>query len=251
MATDTEAEKSLEIHPMDQFLVKPVLGDGPLMWYSFSNTAMWMSITLLGIIIFLIVGTRNRAYVPDRFQMVVELIYGFVRNMVQDVAGRDALPYFPYIMTAFMFVIFSNVLGLIPMSFTPTSHIAVTATLALVVFISVTVIGFVKHGLGFLGLFWISSAPLPLRPVLAVIEIMSYFVRPISHSIRLAGNMMAGHAMIKVFAAFAGVMGIGSFVPIIAISAVYGLELLVAFIQAYVFTILTCVYLKDALHPQH
>ncbi len=251
MATDTESEKSLEIHPMDQFLVKPVLGDGPLMWYSFSNTAMWMGITLLGIIIFLIVGTRNRAYVPDRFQMVVELIYGFVRNMVQDVAGRDALPYFPYIMTAFMFVIFSNVLGLIPMSFTPTSHIAVTATLALVVFISVTVIGFVKHGLGFLGLFWISSAPLPLRPVLAVIEIMSYFVRPISHSIRLAGNMMAGHAMIKVFAAFAGVMGIGSFVPIIAISAVYGLELLVAFIQAYVFTILTCVYLKDALHPQH
>lgn len=251
MATDTEAEKSLEIHPMDQFLIKPVLGDGPLMWYSFSNTAMWMGITLLGIIIFLIVGTRNRAYVPDRFQMVVELIYGFVRNMVQDVAGRDALPYFPYIMTAFMFVIFSNVLGLIPMSFTPTSHIAVTATLALVVFISVTVIGFVKHGLGFLGLFWISSAPLPLRPVLAVIEIMSYFVRPISHSIRLAGNMMAGHAMIKVFAAFAGVMGIGSFVPIIAISAVYGLELLVAFIQAYVFTILTCVYLKDALHPQH
>ncbi|MYJ87879.1 MAG: F0F1 ATP synthase subunit A, partial [Rhodobacteraceae bacterium] len=175
----------------------------------------------------------------------------FVRNMVQDVAGRDALPFFPYIMTAFMFVIFSNVLGLIPMSFTPTSHIAVTATLALTVFISVTVIGFVKHGLGFLGLFWISSAPLPLRPVLAVIEVMSYFVRPISHSIRLAGNMMAGHAMIKVFAAFAGVMGLGAFVPIIAISAVYGLELLVAFIQAYVFTILTCVYLKDALHPQH
>ncbi len=251
MATEAEAEKGLEIHPMDQFLVKPVLGDGPLMWYSFSNTAMWMAITLLGVIIFLVVGTRKKAYVPDRFQMVVELIYGFVRNMVQDVAGRDALPFFPYIMTAFMFVIFSNVLGLIPMSFTPTSHIAVTATLALVVFISVTVIGFVKHGLGFLGLFWISSAPLLLRPVLAVIEIMSYFVRPISHSIRLAGNMMAGHAMIKVFAAFAGVMGLGSFVPIIAISAVYGLELLVAFIQAYVFTILTCVYLKDALHPQH
>ena len=251
MATETEAEKGLEIHPMDQFLVKPVLGDGPLLWYSFSNTAMWMTITLLGVIIFLVVGTRKKAYVPDRFQMVVELIYGFVRNMVQDVAGRDALPFFPYIMTAFMFVVFSNVLGLIPMSFTPTSHIAVTATLALVVFITVTIIGFVKHGLGFLGLFWISSAPLLLRPVLAVIELMSYFVRPISHSIRLAGNMMAGHAMIKVFAAFAGVMGFGAFVPIIAISAVYGLELLVAFIQAYVFTILTCVYLKDALHPQH
>ncbi|MCY4185469.1 MAG: F0F1 ATP synthase subunit A [Rhodobacteraceae bacterium] len=251
MATETEAGRGLEIHPMDQFLVRPVLGDGSLMWYSFSNTAMWMAITLLGIIIFLVVGTRKKSHVPDRFQMVVELIYGFVRNMVQDVAGRDALPYFPYIMTAFMFVIFSNVLGLIPMSFTPTSHIAVTATLALTVFIAVTVIGFVKHGLGFLGLFWISSAPLPLRPVLAVIEIMSYFVRPLSHSIRLAGNMMAGHAMIKVFAAFAGVMGFGAFVPIIAISAVYALELLVALIQAYVFTILTCVYLKDALHPQH
>jgi F-type H+-transporting ATPase subunit a len=142
-------------------------------------------------------------------------------------------------------------LGLLPMSFTTTSHIAVTAVLAALVFFTVTIVGFVKNGVGFLGLFWVSSAPLALRPILAVIELISYFVRPVSHSIRLAGNLMAGHAVIKVFAGFAGAMGIFSFVPILAITAIYALELLVAFIQAYVFTILTCVYLKDALHPSH
>ncbi len=248
---ESSSEGGLVIKPMDQFAVEPLFGDGAVAWYTVSNVSLWMALSLIGILIFLVVGTRKKAYIPDRFQMVVELIYGFVRNMVRDVAGRDALPYFPYIMTAFMFVLFANLLGLIPMSFTTTSHIAVTATLAMVVFMSVTVIGFVKNGLGFLGLFWISSAPLPLKPILALIEVISYFVRPVSHSIRLAGNMMAGHALIKVFAAFAGVMGLGAFVPIIAITAVYGLELLVAVIQAYVFTILTCVYLKDALHPQH
>ena len=248
MATE---ESGLQIHPMDQFTIKPMFGDGPLMWYSFSNTSMWMVLSLLGAIAFLVVGTRHKAAVPGRTQMAAELAYMFVRNMVESVAGKDAIKFFPYIMTVFVFIAFANILGLIPASFTPTSHIAVTAAMALTVFISVTVIGFVKHGLGFLRLFWISSAPLPLKPVLAVIEVMSYFVRPVSHSIRLAGNMMAGHAMIKVFAAFAGVLGLGAFVPILAISAVYALELLVAFIQAYVFTILTCVYLRDALHPSH
>ena len=248
MATE---ESGLQIHPMDQFMVKPMFGDGPLMWYSFSNTSMWMVLSLLGAVAFLVVGTRHKAAVPGRTQMAAELAYMFVRNMVESVAGKDAMKFFPYIMTVFVFIAFANILGLIPASFTPTSHIAVTAAMALTVFISVTVIGFVKHGLGFLRLFWISSAPLPLKPVLAVIEVMSYFVRPVSHSIRLAGNMMAGHAMIKVFAAFAGVLGFGAFVPIFAISAVYALELLVAFIQAYVFTILTCVYLRDALHPSH
>ena len=236
---------------MDQFVVKPLFGDGPLMWYTPSNVTLWMLLAVLGATAFLVFGTRHKAVVPGRAQMSAEMAYLFVRNMVENVAGRDGLRYFPYIMTVFVFIAFANILGLIPASFTTTSHIAVTAALALTVFISVTVIGFVKHGLGFLGLFWISSAPLPLRPVLAVIELMSYFVRPVSHSIRLAGNMMAGHAMIKVFAAFAGVLGFGAFVPIIAIAAVYGLELLVAFIQAYVFTILTCVYLRDALHPSH
>ncbi|MCY4462363.1 MAG: F0F1 ATP synthase subunit A [Albidovulum sp.] len=236
---------------MDQFIIKPLFGDGPLQWYTPTNSTLWMALSVLAVVALLLLSTLRKAEVPSRPQLIVELIYSFLRNMVESVAGRDGLRFFPYIMTVFMFIALSNVLGLIPASFTATSHIAVTAALALTVFVSVTVIGFAKHGLGFLGLFWISSAPLPLRPVLALIEVMSYFVRPVSHSIRLAGNMMAGHAMIKVFAGFAGVMGVGAVVPIVAIAAVYGLELLVALIQAYVFTILTCVYLKDALHPQH
>jgi len=137
------------------------------------------------------------------------------------------------------------------MSFTTTSHIAVTACLAMGVFLTVTIYGFYKNGMKFLGLFWVSSAPLALRPILAIIELISYFVRPVSHSIRLAGNVMAGHAVIKVFAGFAGALGIWAALPIISITAVYGLEVLVAGIQAYVFTILTCVYLNDALHPSH
>ena len=171
--------------------------------------------------------------------------------MVEDVSGRDGLKYFPYIMTLFIFIVFANFLGLIPGSFTTTSHLAVTATMALAVFLGVTVLGFVKHGISFLSLFWITAAPLALRPVLAIIEVISYFVRPVSHSVRLMGNMMAGHAVMKVFAGFAGVAGIGAIFPVAAIGAVYALELLVAFIQAYVFAILTCVYLRDALHPHH
>ena len=170
--------------------------------------------------------------------------------MVEDVTGKDGLKYFPYVMTLFCFILFANFLALLPKSFSPTSHIAVTAVLALLVFVGVTVLGFVKNGAHFLGLFWVSSAPLALRPVLAVIELISYFVRPVSHSIRLAGNIMAGHAVIKVFAAFAAVAALAP-VSVLAIVAVYGLEVLVALIQAYVFTILTCVYLKDALHPAH
>ena len=170
--------------------------------------------------------------------------------MVEDVTGKEGLKYFPYIMTLFMFIVLANFLGLLPMAFTTTSHIAVTALLAMAVFLTVTILGFVKNGASFLGLFWVSSAPLALRPVLAVIEIISYFVRPVSHSIRLAGNMMAGHAVIKVFAAFAAIAAISP-LAVVAITAMYGLEVLVAFIQAYVFTILTCVYLKDALHPAH
>ncbi len=245
-----EENQGLVIQPMDQFNVVPLFGD-TLTWYSPSNVTLWMLLSVAAVTVFFLLGTARRADIPGRGQMIVELVYRFVRDMVKNVAGPNALRYFPMILTVFMFIAFSNILGLIPSSFTTTSHIAVTATLALAVFFFVTVLGFVKNGVGFFGLFWISSAPLPLRPVLAVIEVMSYFVRPVSHSIRLAGNMMAGHAMIKVFAAFAGVLSFGAFVPIVAISAVYALELLVALIQAYVFTILTCVYLRDALHPSH
>ncbi|MBD3786153.1 MAG: F0F1 ATP synthase subunit A [Sphingomonadales bacterium] len=242
---------------MDQFMVKPLFGDGPIHWYTPTNVTLWMAIGVLAIVLMLVVGTRGRAIVPSRAQSIAELTYGFIHKMVEDVAGKDALKFFPYIFTLFLFIVVSNFLGLLPKAFTPTSHIAVTAVLAMLVFVTVTVVGFVKNGTHFLGLFWVSSAPLALRPVLAVIEVISYFVRPVSHSIRLAGNMMAGHAVIKVFAAFAPLVlmsAVGVVVTplsILAITAMYGLEIIVALVQAYVFTILTCVYLKDALHPSH
>ena len=245
-----EAGNGLVFHPMDQFEIKTLFGDGPVHWYSFTNATLWMGLTVLAVFALLVLGTSRRAMVPNRVQSIGELAYGFIYRMIEDVAGKDGVKYFPHIMTLFMFIVFSNFLGLLPMAFTTTSHIAVTGVLAMGVFLSVTILGFVKHGFSFFGLFWISSAPLILRPILALIEIISYFVRPFSHSIRLAGNMMAGHAVIKVFAAFAAVLAISPF-AIIAITAIYALEVLVAFIQAYVFAILTCVYLKDALHPNH
>jgi F-type H+-transporting ATPase subunit a len=251
MAAEAESGGGIEIHPMDQFIVKPLFGGDAVHWYTPTNVTLWMGIAILAVIALLILGTRGRAIVPSRSQSMAELAYGFVHQMVEDVAGKDALKYFPYIMTLFMFIVFANMLGLLPMSFTTTSHIAVTATLAMAVFLTVTAIGFAKNGAAFLKLFWVEAAPLPLRPILAVIELISYFVRPVSHSIRLAGNLMAGHAVIKVFAGFAAALGAFAFIPVLAITAIYALEVLVAFIQAYVFTILTCVYLKDALHPSH
>ncbi len=240
----------LEFHPMDQFIVKPLFGGDVVHWYTPTNVTLWMALAVLAVAALLVLGTRGRAIVPTRSQSVAELAYGFVYKMVEDVAGKDGAKFFPYIFTLFLFIIFANFLGLIPMSFTTTSHIAVTAVLAVAVFLTVTIVGFVKNGAGFLSLFWVSAAPLPLRPILAVIEVISYFVRPVSHSIRLAGNMMAGHAVIKVFAGFAAVAAISP-ISILAVTAIYGLEVLVSAIQAYVFTILTCVYLKDALHPHH
>jgi F-type H+-transporting ATPase subunit a len=247
-----EAGSGLNIHPMDQFEVWPLFGGETVHWYTPTNATLWMALVVIAASLLLVAGSRGRALVPSRAQSVAESVYGFTYKMIEDVAGREGVKYFPYIMTLFMFVLFANVLALIPTSFAPTSHIAVTAILALAVFFSVTAIGFYKHGLGFLKLFWVASAPtLALRIVLAAIELISYFVRPLSHSVRLAGNLMAGHAVLKVFAGFAGALGIAAFVPILAITAIYGLELMVAFIQAYVFAILTCVYLNDALHPGH
>lgn len=246
----TATESSLVFHPMDQFIVKPLFGNGPVEWYTITNVTLWLTLAVVAIIALMVFGTSRRAVVPSRTQSIGELAYGFVYKMVEDVTGKDAVVFFPYIMTLFMFIVTANFLGLLPMSFTTTSHFAVTAVLALAVFLTVTIVGFVKNGAGFLGLFWVSSAPLALRPVLAIIELISYFVRPVSHSIRLAGNVMAGHAVIKVFAGFAAIAAIAP-VSVVAITAMYGLEILVAFIQAYVFTILTCVYLKDALHPSH
>lgn len=245
----------LQIHPMDQFVVRPAFGTGQENAL-FTNAALWMVLTVLVIAFFMVWGSRRKELVPGRMQSISEVIYGFGRNIVEENAGKEAMVYFPLIMTIFLFILFANLLGLLPYSFSSTSHIAVTAFLGFGVFIFVTLLGFMKNGIGFLKLFWVESAPLVLRVPLALIEVISYFARPVSHSIRLAGNIMAGHAVMKVFAGFAGVMatasfGIGGLVPALSISALYGLELLVALIQAYVFTILTCIYLHDAYHPGH
>ncbi|MFY2825232.1 F0F1 ATP synthase subunit A [Ruegeria sp. MALMAid1280] len=251
MATETTAAEgsSLVFHPMDQFIVKPLFG-GEIAWYTPTNVTLWLFLAIAAIFGLLVLSTSKRAIVPTRMQSIAELTYGFIYKMLEDICGKEGVKFFPYVMTLFMFIVSANFLGLIPTSFTTTSHFAVTIPLALAVFLTVTILGFVKNGAGFLGLFWVSSAPLALRPILAIIELISYFVRPVSHSIRLAGNVMAGHAVIKVFAGFAAIAVISP-VSVLAITAMYGLEVLVAFIQAYVFTILTCVYLKDALHPSH
>ena len=246
---ETAEGGGLVFKPMEQFEITALFG-GDVTWYTPTNTALWMGFSIIAVILLLVVGSSKRAVVPSRAQSVAEMAYGFIYKMVEDICGKEGLKFFPYIMTLFMFIVCANFLGLIPTSFTPTSHFAVTVLLALAVFVTVTILGFVKNGSAFLGLFWVSSAPLALRPVLAIIEVISYFVRPVSHSIRLAGNVMAGHAVIKVFAGFAA-LTLVSPVAILGITAMYGLEVLVSFIQAYVFTILTCVYLKDALHPHH
>jgi F-type H+-transporting ATPase subunit a len=239
------------IHPMDQFLLRPLFGD-QVHWYTPTNAALWMLIAVGAATLLMVVGARGRALIPSRGQSAAEMTYGFVRKMVEDVAGREGAKYFPYILTLFLFILFANVLALIPASFSPTSHLAVTATLGIAVFVTVTAIGFIRHGVSFLKLFWVSEAPtVVLRVVLFIIELISYFIRPISLSARLFGVMTAGHAVVKVFAGFAGALGVAAILPIGAITAMIALELLVAVIQAYVFTILTCVYLNDALHPGH
>ena len=246
----TEESTGLVFHPMDQFIVRPLFGDGPIHWYTPTNVTLWLMLAVLVVWLLFVAGTSGRSLIPSRIQSMAELTYGMIHKMIEDVSGKEGLRYFPYIFAVFCFVLFSNLLGLIPKSFSTTSHIAVTGVLALMVFLGVTILGFVLNGSHFLGLFWVRSAPLALRPVLAVIELISYFVRPVSHSIRLAGNLLAGHAVIKVFAAFAAIAVVAP-VSILAIVGMYAFEVMVAVIQAYVFTILTCVYLKDALHPGH
>ncbi len=237
------------IDPMNQFQVAPLFGDGTVgTFLTPTNSTLWMALAIGGISALLIGGMRGRALVPTRLQSVAELIYSFIRSMVMDVMGEEGRKFFPYIFTIFIFILFSNLLGMIPGSFTTTSHIAITGILAMAVFLTVIVLGFIKNGVGFLKLFWIDAAPLPLRPPLAIIELISFFVRPVSHSIRLAGNMMAGHAVLKVFAAFVPAMGVAGVIPIAAMVGFTALEVLVACVQAYIFAILTCVYLNDALH---
>jgi F-type H+-transporting ATPase subunit a len=237
----------MHIDPMSQFLVKPLFG-GEMGLFTITNSTVWMAIIVGAISMLFLKAGEHRALVPSRLQSVAEMVYGFVRQMVTDIAGEEGMKYFPHIFTLFLFVLTANLMGMLPYSFTVTSHIAVTGVLALMVFVSVTAIGFMKHGTHFFGFFWPMDAPAPLRPVLMIIEIISYLVRPISHSIRLGANMLAGHAVLKVFAGFVGVLGVAGVVPLAAMVGLTAFEFLVAVIQAYVFAILTCVYLNDALH---
>lgn len=207
-----------------------------------------MVLSVVAITVFMVVGMRRRAMVPGPWQSMAEASYEFIGNMIRDNVGDEGRSYFPFIFTLFMFVLFGNLLGLLPYSFTFTSHIIVTAAMALFVFIGVTLVGIAKHGLHFFSFFVPSGVPKLMIPIMVPIEIVSYLSRPVSLSIRLFANMMAGHTMMKVFAGFVFTLGIFGVAPLIMDVLLTGFEVLVAFLQAYVFTVLTCLYLNDALH---
>jgi len=244
------------VDPLHQFHIKPiftvVVGGADV---SFSNSSLSMIAVVAIVFGLMAYGMRSRSLVPGRLQSVAEVFYEFIANMVRDNAGHDAKPFFPFVFTLFMFILFGNVLGMIPGAFTFTSHIVVTFAMAIFVFLMVTVVALLKHGLHFFSFFMPHGVPIYMAPLLVPIELISYCSRPISLSVRLFANMMAGHTMLKVFAGFTIMMisGMGALgflpglVPVIINIALIGFELMVAFLQAYVFTILTCLYIKDAL----
>ena len=244
----------MSTNPMHQFNVYRI---GPEISFgnvdiSFTNASLFMMISALAIISVFFAGTRRKAVIPTKIQLLTELSYTLVSKMLSDTAGSKAKPYFPFIFSLFMFVLFCNMLGMLPYSFTVTSHIIVTFALAAVIFVGVTIIGFVNHGVRYLKLFIPSGVPLFLLPLIVVIEIISYLSRPVSLSVRLFANMMAGHTMLKVFGGFVISLGIiGGWLPLSFTVALTGLEILIAFLQAYVFAILTCIYLNDALNLNH
>ncbi len=221
---------------------------------SFTNASLFMVLAIAGVTVFLVGGMSRHAMVPGRWQSMAELSYELVANMVRDNVGHEGRQYFPFIFTLFMFILFANALGLLPFGlvglhgFTVTSHIIVTFALAIMVFIGVTVIGIIKHGLHFFSFFVPSGVPVVMTPLLVPIEVLSYLARPVTLSLRLFANMMAGHTMLAVFAAFVILLGIAGLAPFVVIVLLMALEIVVAVLQAYVFTILTCLYLNDALH---
>ena len=241
-------------NPMHQFNVYRIgpeikLGSFDI---SFTNASLFMTLSSLAIIILFLIGTKKKSIIPTKIQLLTELSFNFISKMINDTAGAKAKPYFAFIFSLFMFVLFCNMFGMIPYSFTVTSHIIVTFMLAIFIFIGVTVIGFLKHGLNYLKLFVPKGVPIILLPLIVIIEIISYLSRPISLSVRLFANMMAGHTMLKVFGGFVISLGlIGGWLPLSFSVALTGLEILVAFLQAYVFAILTCIYLNDALNLHH
>ncbi|MCA8888608.1 MAG: F0F1 ATP synthase subunit A [Parvularculaceae bacterium] len=251
--------------PMEQFeivrLIPLTLGDIDI---SFTNSALWMWISVGVAIVFFVMATRSRALIPGRLQSVAEVMYEFVADMVRGAIGQEGMKFFPYVFTLFIYILLANMLGLFPSipgvshTFTTTSHIIVTLALALVSISIVIVYGFYKNGLGFLKLFVPSGVPAWLLPLIVLIEFVSFLSRPLSLAIRLFANMLAGHIILKVFAGFiisllaaGGVVGAISIFPFLGIVAITLLEILVAFLQAYVFAILTCIYLNDAVHVGH
>jgi len=241
-------------NPMDQFKVYRIgpeinLGEINL---SFTNASLFMTISSFLILLFLFLGTKKKSLVPSKIQFITEASYTFVAKMINDTAGSNAKIFFPFIFTLFMFVLFANMVGMLPYSFTVTSHIIVTFVLAATIFIGVTILGFIKHGFKYLELFVPKGVPIILLPLIVIIEIISYLSRPVSLSVRLFANMMAGHTMLKVFGGFVISLGLlGGWLPLGFSIALTGLEILVAFLQAYVFAILTCIYLNDALNLHH
>ena len=239
------------MHQFNVYRIGPEIKLGTLD-ISFTNASLFMALSSLTIIILFFLGIKKKTIIPNKIQLLTELSYTFVSKMISDTAGSKAKPYFGLIFSLFMFVLFCNMLGMIPYSFTVTSHIIVTFVLAAFIFIGVTIIGFLKHGLGYLKLFVPSGVPSLLLPLIIVIEVISYLSRPVSLSVRLFANMMAGHTMLKVFGGFVISLGLlGGWLPLGFSVALTGLEILVAFLQAYVFAILTCIYLNDALNLHH
>ncbi len=252
------------LDPIKQFKIKPAFenfGQFELFGHdlTFTNSALMMVVAVGLIVLFLFMGTSKKSLIPGRLQSMAELSYEFVADMVKSNAGREGLKFFPFVYALFMFVLFANVLGLIPFFFTTTSHIIVTAALALLVWFAVIIIGIYKNGFKFLKIFVPSGVPGYVLWFVVILEIISFASRPISHSVRLWANMLAGHIMLKLFAGFivmmgaglAGIWKIGAIAPAFMTIAITPLEILVAFLQAYVFAILTSVYLNDALHPGH
>ena len=247
--------------PIHQFQITKLFTVGHIgnQEIAFTNSSLFMVI-VVGIIGLLLVGmTSSRSLVPGRLQSMAELSYEFVATTIRSTAGTEGMRFFPLVFSLFMFVLVANMIGLIPYAFTVTSHIIITVSLALLVFLTVVIYGFAKNGLHFFKLFVPSGVPVYILPLVVFIEVFSFLLRPLSHSVRLFANMLAGHIALKVFASFIpllvaglGVIGwIGGVLPLGMVIALSALELLVAFLQAYVFTILTCIYLNDAIHPGH
>ena len=235
--------------PVEQFKLKSLvpfeLGGVDL---SFTTSSLWMTVTVAAVTAFLTLSMRGGRLVPGRWQSMAEMSYEFIANMIRENVGAEGRKYFPFIFTLFMFILVGNLVGMIPFAYTFTSQIIVTFVMAAAIFVGVTVIGLVRHGLHFFSLFVPSGTPLILAPLLIPIEIISYFVRPVSLSVRLFANMMAGHTMMKVFGGFTVLLGVLGVAPIILLVALTGFEIMVAVLQAYVFTVLTCLYLNDAIH---